>query len=285
MSDHYRGAQPTATIKLIAKEKALAYLATRMPATFAAARTALAEVAARIPAPVSVLDLGAGTGSASLAALDVFPDLESLTLLDTDSALFNEAKLLLPQSVFIQTDLPTLDHLPAADLVIACYALGELKDADRAKVIERAWAAARSAMIIVEPGTTRGFKNILAMREQLLGAGAHIVAPCPHQGPCPLPSPDWCHFAERVERTSLHRRLKGGELGYEDEKFSYIAVSKTAVTQAFARIIRRPVHQPGFIDLTLCEGNTISNNRVGKRDKTQFRAARHADWGSAWEPA
>ena len=284
LSDHYRGASGTATIPLMAKHKALAYLTTRMPATFAAAHAVLTEVASRIDAPVSVLDLGAGTGAASLAALAVYPDLESLTLLDTDSALLSEAKTLLPLADFIQTGLPAFANLPEADIVVACYTLGELKDGEREVVIERAWAAARTALIILEPGTTRGFKNVLAMREQVLAAGGHMIAPCPHEGGCPVHSPDWCHFAQRVERTSLHRRLKDGELGYEDEKFSYVALSKRPVKPAPARIIRRPVHQSGFIDLTLCQGASTGTVRITKREKALFRAARHSNWGSAWVP-
>ncbi|MCI0389431.1 MAG: small ribosomal subunit Rsm22 family protein [Acidobacteria bacterium] len=31
---------------------------------------------------------------------------------------------------------------------------------------------------------------------------------------------DWRHFAARIERSSLHRRINGAELGYEDGKYS-----------------------------------------------------------------
>jgi len=58
---------------------------------------------------------------------------------------------------------------------------------------------------------------------------------------------DWCHMAARVERTSLHRRLKGAELPYEDEKFSYVIATRTPVDRAAARIIRRPDVQKGFV--------------------------------------
>ena len=39
--------------------------------------------------------------------------------------------------------------------------------------------------------------------------GAHVVAPCAHDGVCPMDTPGqtaWCHFSQRVERRYLHRQ-------------------------------------------------------------------------------
>src|SRR5258708_7568768 len=60
----------------------LAYAAVRMPATFAAASAVLAEVRRLAPELQieSLLDLGAGTGAASWAALETFEQLQRLTL-------------------------------------------------------------------------------------------------------------------------------------------------------------------------------------------------------------
>src|SRR5262245_12307642 len=54
-----------------------AYLTVRLPATFAAASTALAELSyVTDPSPFgSCLDVGAGPGTASLAALNLWPTL------------------------------------------------------------------------------------------------------------------------------------------------------------------------------------------------------------------
>ena len=93
--------------------------------------------------------------------------------------------------------------------------------------------------------------------------------------------PDWCHFAARVERSSLHRRLKEGELSYEDEKYSYLALSRNPVVLPPARIVRRPRHHPGWIELPTCAPEGLVTLRVTKRDRDGFRAARHAAWGDA----
>ena len=284
LSTHYRSARPTSTLPIISKDKAAAYLAVRMPGTYAAAMHVLAEAAHRIPPIETVLDLGAGTGAASLACQSIFGSNVELTLLDDDSALFSEAKNLLPEATFIQTDLESIGDLPSADLVIFSYSLGELPEPSQITALLRAWRASRKGMVIIEPGTSTGFSRILMIRNEVLKCGGYLAAPCPNSLPCPLQSTDWCHFGQRVERSALHRRLKHGAMGYEDEKFSYLVFSKTPVEPAVGRIVRRPIHKPGLIEIQVCQDQKISADRITKKDKTQFRSARKAIWGSAWPP-
>ena len=282
LSTHYRSARPTSTLPIIPRHKAAAYLAVRMPGTYAAAMNVLAEAAQRLPPIETVLDLGAGTGAASLASQSVFGSHVRLSLLDDDSALFSEAKNLLPEATFIHTDLSTKMDLPTADLVIFCYCLGELSEETQSIVLQRAWDASLKGMVIIEPGTSSGFSRILSVRDDVLKLGGYLAAPCPHPLPCPIQSPDWCHFAQRVERSAIHRRLKQGTMGYEDEKFCYLVFSKTPVEPASGRVVRRPVHKPGLIEIQLCQDQKISPARVTRKDKSKFRFARKAIWGSAW---
>ncbi|MFX5494022.1 small ribosomal subunit Rsm22 family protein, partial [Acinetobacter baumannii] len=87
-------------------------------------------------------------------------------------------------------------HLPQAaraDLVVAGYALNEVPLDDVAGLARQLHAAATGLVGIVEPGTPKGFAVIERARGALIAAGGVVVAPCPHGGPCPLTTPDWCH--------------------------------------------------------------------------------------------
>jgi ribosomal protein RSM22 (predicted rRNA methylase) len=257
-----------------------AYLATRMPATFAAAHAVLRELRERLGArPISsVLDIGAGAGAASLAACECFPEARTITMVERDPALAAAAHQWLPEAAVMLEDVARIKTLPPHDLVMAAYSLGEIGEPWAARL----WQAARVALVAIEPGTPRGYALILKMREELLGAGASMAAPCPAATPCPLAAPNWCHFAARVERSSMHRRIKDAELGYEDEKYSYIAVAREPVELPASRIIRRPSQRPGLIELEVCAPGGVQTVRASRHDREAFRAARKASWGGAW---
>jgi ribosomal protein RSM22 (predicted rRNA methylase) len=267
MSDAYREGRSPAV-------SPIAYLVTRMPATYAATYLALRGIPQGLPPIQTVLDIGAGTGAASLAARALFPD-AGVEMIERDAALAREARALVQGAEVIAADAARIERFPERDLVIAAYSLGEIG----AGAAFRLWQAARIALVVIEPGTPKGFALIRAIRDELLSAGAHVAAPCPGATACPMVDPDWCHFAARVERSSLHRRVKGGELGYEDEKYSYVAFTREPLPLPAARIVRRPQHHPGWIELRTCTGYGLETARIAKGDREAFREARHALWG------
>lgn len=264
---------------------AAAYALTRMPATFAALSAAWWELPFT---PATVLDLGGGTGAAAWAAASVWPGAPPLcTLVESNPWMRALGESLgAPNAAWRGGDFRNLAGLGAHDLVSFSYSLGELPAREALETIERAWMLAGRALVIVEPGTPRGYDFTLKARELLLRAGAHVAAPCPHHDPCPLAAPDWCHFAVRVERSRVHRVLKGGSLGYEDEKFSYLAATREPPARGLARILRRPWQDSGAIRLQLCAPGGLAVRTVTRREKTLFRAARKSSWGQRWkEPA
>jgi len=271
LSEAYREGKPT---RVTSDDQVNAYLVTRMPATYAAAHAALEQLP---DLPInSVLDIGAGSGAATLAALKRFPGAREFSLIERDPSLADAAREFLPDATVLCSDATSMRDFPEHDLVIAAYSLGEMQ----AGLAARLWAAARVALLVIEPGTPRGAAQITQVREELLALGAHMAAPCPAAMRCPLSGDDWCHFAARVERTSLHRRLKDGDLGYEDEKFSYVAVTREPVELNGSRVLRHPKHHAGWIELELCTASGTRHERATKRDRERFRQARRAEWGS-----
>ncbi|MGO4129460.1 small ribosomal subunit Rsm22 family protein [Inquilinus sp. YAF38] len=267
-----------------------AYLATRLPATYAAISSCLEAVAGRRPdfAPASLLDAGAGPGTALWATAEAWPELAAATLLE-GSAAFRDwgARLAgdaLPPADWRAADLAKpLPELPAHDLVILSYVLDELAPDRRGALVDGLWAATADLLLIVEPGTPGGYRRILDARSRLIAGGGHVVAPCPHDRACPLAEPDWCHFARRVARSRLHRQAKGGEVPWEDEKFAYVAVSRRPAMPFAGRVITPPRGAGSRIDLRLCAPEGLVERTVTKRDGSLLKTARRLRWGDALE--
>ena len=269
---------------------ALAYALARMPATYAAvvaSLNALCEIAPDF-APHSLLDVGAGPGTASWAAAATFPSLQSFALLDANAALRALALDLAKASTRLGDlnyrsgeALAALADTEAADLVIASYLIGELDDAQRPKLAERLWSKTRGTLLVVEPGTPAGYARIIAFRQQLIAAGAHVAAPCPHDGRCPLTAPDWCHFTQRLARSRAHKQVKGAELPFEDEKFCYLALTRTPVALRPSRVLAQPHLGKAEVTAKLCTSDGLKSEKVPRRDKTAYARARRWRWGDA----
>lgn len=175
-----------------------------------------------------------------------------------------------------------------ADLVVSSYVLNELSGKDRILALQKLWAATAGVLLIVEPGTKEGFSVISGIRSYMLEnaevTGAHLVAPCPHDGTCGLDPEDWCHFACRVQRSRLHKQIKDADVPYEDEKYAYIAFSRTPCAErAKARVLRHPYITKGQIDLRLCVADAIQDVTVRKRDGELFKKAKKSKQGDSLE--
>lgn len=260
----------------LSEDEIEAYLIARMPATLAAVSHVLAEVGKRIIHPIqSMLDLGAGPGTGVLAAREVFPEIEQCTLVERNEGMIKRGVV---EGQWVRADLQI--YLPQPhDLVLFAYSFGEISL--QIEVLKRAWDAA-AVLVIVEPGTPRGFENILKARNQLIEWGGNLIAPCPHMVACPMKGGDWCHFSVRLERTREHRQLKGGALGWEDEKFSYVAFAKEPVERAQGRILRHPQKQTGSVVLQLCTEEGLLEKTISKKQGPLYKEARKAKWGDSF---
>jgi ribosomal protein RSM22 (predicted rRNA methylase) len=269
---------------------ALAYAVARMPATFAAMAHALGATTRACPelSPRSLLDVGCGPGTAAMAALEAFPDLRTLELVDRNAPFLALAKLLLGDAavgrvVLISAlDLTARDAFPPADLVTAGYVLAELREGDLPEMARALWASARQALIVTEPGTPEGFRRLRLVREVLLANGAHVAAPCTHHAPCPMAGDAWCRAPVRVQRSRDHRALKGGALAYEDEPVAYLALTRAPVARVATHRIVGPAQASKIgVSLPACGSNGSSTLHAARRDPEKFKRFRKLDWGDA----
>lgn len=141
------------------------------------------------------------------------------------------------------------------------------------------WNITNKVLIIIEPGTPNGFKNILTARNLLIEKGANILAPCVHKGKCEIKEDDWCGFSARVARSGLHRLAKKGELSYEDEKFSYIVFSKDDTNIKGERILRHPQIGKGFIKIKTCSQKGIEEKVITKKQGEIYKKLKKQNAG------
>ena len=94
---------------------------------------------------------------------------------------------------------------------------------------------------------------------------------------------DWCHQPVRLSRSASHRFAKRAALAYEDEKFSYVVLTRNPPRRlATARIVRKPIRNAGHVHLDLCDASGLNRLTVGRSDKEHYRDARAVEWGEAW---
>jgi ribosomal protein RSM22 (predicted rRNA methylase) len=283
----YRSGGTTAKA-ILEEEDALAYALYRLPATYAATLHALGRLAERAPdlAPRRMLDLGAGLGTASLAARALWPQMAENVLLDRSAPFLALARRLagaaLSEAEIVSGDISAPPDLGAPfDLVVASYALTEIAEERLGLALDAAWRSCSGALVLVEPGTPRDHARLMRMRARLVAAGARISAPCPHSAPCPLAAPDWCHFSVRLARSRDHKLLKGADVPFEDEKFAYLVATReeSAIAPAPARLLARPEVLKHGLRIKLCATAGIEEVTVAKRDKSAFAPIKKKDWG------
>ena len=276
-----------------------AYLLARLPATYAATSTALSVALEPMPdfRPESLVDLCAGPGTASLAALALLPTLRKLTLVDADRALLDTAQRLGRESGLAALAEAALVHgrisavraaLEPAELVVMSYALVELAEDEIPATAFGLWRLAQGLLVFVEPGTPEGFRRLMLCRAALIEAGAHLVAPCPHSAACPIAAPQWCHFSERLPRSRDHRLIKEASLPFEDEPYGYLAFARQpAEHAAAARIVSQVRVSKAEVTCQICAANgQLTDHVARRRDRNAYAQLRRASWGDAlWEGA
>lgn len=196
-----------------------------MPYHYSVYKRLIHEVQQRVPhlardqeGGLAVLDYGAGLGSGLWAAMHLYGDtVKKVAAVEPN---INMRKL----GKFVAKDLneknnilwvDSLAMIPGSggergkfDIVILGYVLQEISTVKaRLLVIEALWQRVKDGgvIIVVEPGSPKGFRYINAFRDWILTkerSQASIVAPCPHHGECPMAKhPDlWCHFSTITQK-------------------------------------------------------------------------------------
>ncbi len=270
--------------KLKTIEEVQAYTISRMPATYCAVYSAMKHVLEKYTGKFdTLLDIGAGTGAATWAINELI-NIKNNICLEQESIMIDIGKKLMNNTKLSKTEWKQFnikkDQIKEkSDIVVTSYMINEIETQEKENVINKLWEATNKILLIVEPGTPEGFKNILKIREILLNKGANIIAPCANKNKCPIEPNDWCSFYVRVARSGIHRQAKNGVLGYEDEKFSYIAFSKDNIKSVKSVILRHPQINQGYIKLKVCTPNGIEEKTISKKEKEIYKISKKLNAG------
>lgn len=265
----------------------MAYILSRLPATFNVSMNVLSKY--DFSDCKSLLDLGSGPGTVIFACIEYINSLEKITSVERENLFIQRFKQIISNSnipvlqntKIYNKDILDIDSIENHDLITCSYVLNELSENKQNDLINKIYKKSDKYIILIEPGTPIGYKNIINARTELIKAGCNIIAPCPHNNTCPLTHDDWCHFKQRLERTGYQRFLKNAQESYEDEKFSYLIASKKDITNSNfdeRRIIRHPQIHKGHIDFKLCTNEGLKEITISKKDDN-YKESKKKEWG------
>jgi SAM-dependent methyltransferase len=267
-------------------------------------RAALGKVLKKIfPEPAArerprrFLDLGAGTGAAGAAMRAHFGD--DLDLLEVD-------RIAAKSGIRIAdiTDVARVSELAAIrsrfDLVVSTHVLNELyldqtpvkREEHLAKMV-KSWCdillGDGGTLILIEPALRETSRALLAIRDWLLSAGLHIVAPCFFTGPCPalLRERDWCHDAApvwparggsvdgdaSVPGSPTARAVPDDSWSPDEIDFSYLVVrasGEPTTDPALFRIVSDPLPEKGRMKFFAC--GSSGRHAIVRLDRHATRA-------------
>ena len=161
--------------------------------------------------------------------------------------------------------------------MVASYVLAELPEDGRRRGRAICGDRAAQALVLVEPGTPDGFARIRAARAALIEAGAHVAAPCTHDNACPMRGDDWCHFSQRLPRSRDHMLLKDAQVPFEDERYSYVVVTREKVASG-ARILAPPLEAKPGLTFKLCDDTACARSSWRRATRTKIAGCARG-WG------
>ncbi|CAI5710408.1 unnamed protein product [Hyaloperonospora brassicae] len=295
----------------------LAYLSFEIEAAYACAHAVFTELQKRRPAfaPTSVLDFGAGPGTASWVAKSFYDrSLDKYCVVEPSQSMVDAAEVLLEDfaGLSVRRSIADLSREINAgtkyDLVVVSHVFSDItNDHERVAIMSALWELLgdNGCLVVVDRGSPWGSHHVRSARQFVLDfvaneekhgdEGVCIVAPCPHHFECPAAGSTWCHFVQRSPVVSRPREATTKRWhGQKGSKFSYVIMQKTsgsgmeaaaAERMPIARMLRSPLLATRHVHLDLCtpEGKLERRSVTkGKAIREVYRASRKAHWGAVW---
>lgn len=242
---------------------------------------------------ISVLDIGCGPGTASLALLAGLPNAIALTCVESSPPMRTTAHKLL-SGVRLAGSLASLsiaESLPTAsgakfDLIIAANVLAEIPEDAAYQMLSRVGEllSPRGALLLLEPGQQLHTRRLMQMRDHLLSTYTDLAPlfPCLRSDACPMlqASPtDWCHGTFEWHQPRLHAQLDK-LLGFNKHRIKYsgFVFQRGGTLAEGVRVLTPPQRTPAGVEGLVCGAGLYGTIRVAKRNRGQnTRAFEKAD--------
>ncbi|KAF1792176.1 S-adenosyl-L-methionine-dependent methyltransferase [Phytophthora cactorum] len=284
----------------------LAFLAFEMEATYACTHAVFTELQKRLPdfKPKSVLDFGAGPGTASWVAKDFYDQsLDKYRVVEPSQSMVDAAEVLLEgfPGLSVRRSIADLSRDIDAgnkyDLIVVSYVFSDItNDFERVATTSALWEllSENGCLVIVDRGSPWGSHHVRSARQFVLDSvaededakeGVRIVAPCPHHDECPVGGSTWCHF---VQRSPVVNRPQGLQVSYMIMQKTRKGSEEDAAAKKkkpIARMLRGPLLATRHVHLDLCTPEGKLERRTvtrGKAVREVYRASRKAHWGALW---
>ncbi|MBL9206189.1 MAG: hypothetical protein JNN01_13955 [Opitutaceae bacterium] len=234
------------------------------------------------PAPASaglvVLDWGCGSGIAGRRVIAAIgPEKVSRLLLWDHSPLAVAYAVERARSAFPGLTVDAASGpSTASDVLVVSHVLNEIPPAQLSDF--RSLLTATRSLLWVEPGTHEVSRSLQQWREHLLADGAHLVAPCTHQGSCGLlragEERHWCHhFAPppvgvHADRHWVRFAQRAG-IDLRSLPYAFVIAERTASSAPFpagaARLIGRPEHFKPYARTLSCDAAGVTEVTLPRR--------------------
>lgn len=155
-----------------------------------------------------LIDIGAGPGTFTLAALSLNRE-QQIAMVETSDLMRDQARKLIA-GLFPEVTVPVLEgskKIPKNELPrlgLFGHSANEMELDEIKKYIE---FLELDYVLFIEPGTRNFFEKMNPLRDWLLARNYKVNFPCPTQTQCPVEAPDWCHQYVKVTHDPEVERL------------------------------------------------------------------------------
>lgn len=255
-----------------------------------------------VPSGATILDWGCGSGVAGRRVVDFLGAgniarllLHDQSALAVDYAL-HRARRLHPALPAERATVRELAGEAQVDVLVLSHVVNEL---DPAAQVQLEQLVRRAGTVLwVEPGTHETSRLLGSWRERLR-RDFHLLAPCPHAGPCGILGPGnerhWCHFfaapppAIFSDSNWVRFGLRAG-IDLRSLPYSYLVLQHRpgpATAPRTARIIGEPRFYKGYARLFICADSGVHEATLQKRDAPELfkQLKRGGATGHLWKVA